>query len=437
MTRTATSRQLDRLYHPGRPALAGLIVTVLLLLVFLLWASLTTIASSAIANGRLQVIGQRQSVQHPHGGVVQRLLVAEGDHVTRNDLLIELDPIQARANRDIAAARLTAMQTRKHRLECERDSDDPVTCLQRLGDDQDAAASQALRNERALAAAQLATHRLESQVLDSRAEQLQQEIAGLQARLDSMTRQRTILQDELQTAQDLLASKLGSRSRVMEVERLLAGTIGDQGGLRAQIASANQQVLEVKLEAARLEAARTSRITDELRSTDDALAEARPRLAAARRVSEQTDIRAPVSGQVVGLSVFTEGGVVQPGEKLMDIVPDGAPIIVEAKLSVADIDGIAIGDTAEIKLTGLPRATRPQIAGRVTGISADRLTDSVTGRAYYALRIAPLPDDMARHDAILRPGMPADVIINRQSRTVMGYLLGPLMDEIYYAFREE
>jgi HlyD family secretion protein len=153
-------------------------------------------------------------------------------------------------------------------------------------------------------------------------------------------------------------------------------------------------------------------------------------------VVTRTRITAPASGSVVGLDVFTEGGVVQPGARLMDIVPSDNPLIVAAKLRLSDINDVSVGRRAEVRLTGVNYVERPRLYGTVKTVSADRLTDDKSGEGYFAVEVALEPDDVKKSRVDLQAGMPAEVIVPTRPRTLFEYLLGPLRDELTRAFRE-
>ena len=439
MSRPASFPKLAEYRDPMRPALWGCLIVVIFLLVLLVWGNSARLASSALAEGSLQVKAQRQSVQHPHGGVISQIHVIEGQTVARDELLIELDETEARASRNIAEAEVIALQALQARLECERDQSDPLACLNAFaeGKEDQPEMAAALANETALLKTRARKFQTEAGMLTSRVSQLREQISGLKAQSLGLAQQRELLEEELETARKLLASGLTSLNRTRELERAIAGVIGDQGSRSAEIASAKQEISEAELAVARLEDERINEITDQLRSTSSSLAEAQPRLNAAILIEKRGKIRAPVSGQIVGLSVFTEGGVIQAGQKLMDIVPDDNPIIVEARLPLADINGIAVGDSTNIRLIGIPRKKRPELQGKIISISADKMTDSQSGTSYFSVRVGLDAKEIAESQLPLRPGMPAEVIIPKGSRTMVSYLLGPLLDEVTHAFREE
>jgi HlyD family type I secretion membrane fusion protein len=267
--------------------------------------------------------------------------------------------------------------------------------------------------------------------------QFQERISGLAAQVAGATTQVISLNEEIGGARKLLASGLTPKSRVLELERAYAQVLADKGSRIADIAGAKQEISEAELAVARLDRERISDITDQIRKTQSSLAGALPKLDAAQDVMNRTVIKAPVSGSIVGLSVFTEGGVIQAGAQLMDIVPHESPIIVEARLPLSDINYAAPGDEADVRLTGVTRDDRPQLRGEIISVSADKFTDSQSGAEYFSIRAKLHPDDVRDSKVKLQPGMPAEVVITTKSRTLAGYLLGPLLDEIGYAFREQ
>jgi len=205
----------------------------------------------------------------------------------------------------------------------------------------------------------------------------------------------------------------------------------------AEAASLQQSIGEAKLGLAKLERERVTEITNDLRQVSSSLAENGPKLEAASDVLNRTAITAPSSGTVVGLSVFTEGGVIQPGAKLMDVVPQDDPLIVDARLQLTDIGDVRRAQPADVRLTSVPRNERPQIRGEIMTVSADKLTDDKTGKGYYAVRVKLNDDDVKASKVALQPGMPTEIIVTTRPRTLVGYLIGPLTDEISGAFREK
>jgi len=427
----------DSYVRPSRPAYIGLGVVAAFVGVLTLWGTLAPVSGAAIANGNLQVQGKRQTVQHPYGGVVRALSVQEGERVSKGQVLVTLFDSEPRAKLDVLLAERDAALAREARLVAERDSAAAPEFHTLLSSRSDAAsARQAMANERAVMAARRHQFDSENEVEQKKAAQLLEQIIGTRAQITGLQTQEELLQKELVGAEKLLASGYTPQTRVWALNRDLAKLQADRAARAAEVARLEQQVAQSKLEIAKLERTRTSDITDQLRAAQSKLAELGPQIDAAQDMIDRTSLRAPASGTVVGLNVFTEGGVIQPGAKLLDIVPQNDPLMVEARLPLSDINEIASGQRAEVRLTSISYVDRPVLYGTISTVSADRLTDEKTGQNYYAVQVALNEDDIKRSRIDLQAGMPVEVIVPTRARTLLQYLVGPLQDEITGAFRE-
>ena len=428
----------ERAYYarPGRPALVGAIVVGAFASAMTLWGTLAPISGAAIASGNLQVEGRRQSVQHPYGGVIRQLLVRDGARVEKGQLLLVLDDSDPRAKLEVLVADRDAALAAEARLMAERDGHaapefgvDPSNAKPAL--------RQAMANEIAMMAARKHQFEAETAVLKGKIAELNAQIGGTQAQLTGTEKQRELLSDEMNGAQHLYEQGYTPKTRILALQREDAKLQADIGAQRATIAGMQQQISQNEAEIAKAERARMSEITDQLRSTENKLAELAPKVDAAADVVNRTQIKAPATGSVVGLDVFTEGGVIQPGAKLMDIVPSDNPLIVDAQLKLSDINDVTVGRRAEIRLTGVNYVERPRLYGTVRTVSADRVTsDKAGGPGYYAVEVSLEPEDVKKSRIELQSGMPAEVIVPTRPRTLFEYLFGPLRDELTRAFRE-
>jgi HlyD family type I secretion membrane fusion protein len=421
--------------RPGRPALVGAVVVGAFASAMMLWGTLAPISGAAIATGNLQVEGRRQSVQHPYGGVIRQLLVRDGARVEKGQLLVVLDDSDPRAKLDVLLADRAAARAAEARLVAERDGRaapdfgvDPGSA--------EPALRQGMANEIAMMAARKHQFEAETAVLKGKIAELNAQIGGTQAQLTGTEKQRELLSDEMTGAQRLYEQGYTPKTRILALQREDAKLQADIGAQRATIAGMQQQIAQNELEIAKAERARMSEITDQLRSTENKLAELAPKIEAATDVVSRTQIRAPATGSVVGLDVFTEGGVIQPGAKLMDIVPSDNPLIVDAQLKLSDINDVTVGRRAEIRLTGVNYVERPRLYGTVRTVSADRVTNDKSGPGYYAVEVSLELEDVRKSRIELQSGMPAEVIVPTRPRTLFEYLLGPLRDELTRAFRE-
>jgi HlyD family secretion protein len=423
--------------RPARPALLGAGVVGAFAAAMTMWGTLAPISGAAIASGNLQVEGRRQSVQHPYGGIVRQLLARNGARVEKGQLLITLDDSDPRAKLEVLAADRDAALATEARLIAERDSRDAPDFGDGLrANAEKDAVRQAMANETAMMAARKHQFEAETAVLRGKLAELKAQIGGTYAQLAGTEKQQELLTDELSGAQHLFEQGYTPKTRILALQREYARLQADIGAQQASIAGMQQQMAQNDLEIAKAERARMSEITDQLRATENKLAELAPKIEAATDVMARTRITAPATGSVVGLDVFTEGGVIQPGARLMDIVPSDNPLIVDARLKLSDINDVAVGHAAEVRLTGVNYIERPRLYGTVRTVSADRLTDDKSGQGYYSVEVALDPGDVKKSRIELQPGMPAEVIVPTRPRTLFEYLIGPLRDEITGAFRE-
>lgn len=427
--RTAYSR-------PQGPARLGLVVIALFAGTMTAWSALAPLSDAAVAQGSLQVEGRRQSVEHPYGGVIEDLRVSEGDHVEKGDILITLSDTERRSNRDVLLVEKTGLLATKARLVAEREGWDAPRFPDNLDRLDEAAAREAVASETAILETRNRQHEAAVNVVSSQIAQFRETIAGAKVEAAGLERQAGLIDEELEAARSLLEEGYTPRPRVLGLEREASQLRSALAAKTAEIASARQSIAEAESEMARLEHTRLTTVTEELRGVQTKLAEIEPKLEAAEDALRRTEITAPATGQVVALSVFTEGGVVQPGAKLMEIVPSGNPFFVEARLPLTELNGIEPGQEADIQLLSVPRSDRPHMSGTVETISADRLEDERTGEGYYSLQVRLDPDDLDDADIELQAGMPVQVVMPTEARTLIGYLTSPLLDEVSTAFRE-
>jgi HlyD family type I secretion membrane fusion protein len=422
--------------RPQAPARIGLVVIAAFVLSIGGWSALAPLSDAAIAEGSLQVEGRRQSVQHPYGGVVKDIAVTEGQHVEKGEIVVTLSDTEPRSNRDVLLVEKAGLAARHARLVAERDGaadfEPPVDI-----DGIDAATlDEAVASERALMAARLRQHESAVTVVERRIEQLQTTRDGAEVEAMGLERQVALTEEELEAARTLLEQGYTPRPRVLALERDASQLRSALAAKRAEIASAAQAVAEAQAEIAGLERTRLATVTEELRDAEAALSAVEPKIAAAEDALLRTDIRAPASGEIVALSVFTEGGVVEAGAPLMEIVPSAAPFFVDARLRLTELHGIAAGQRAEIQLLSAPRSARPDLSGLVETVSADRLEDERTGEGYYAIQVRLDAEDVAATNFALQAGMPVQVVMPTEARTLIDYLTSPLFDEFDTALRE-
>lgn len=412
----------------------GAIAIGLFFVLFLGWAAFARLDAGAWASGQVAVSGNRQAVQHREGGVVGELKVAEGDTVRRGQLLIRLSAGELEATERGVAGQVFALLAHRARLTAERDGRALVAPPEFAGlspaDAELANASLAL--QRRQMGARREGRSTETGVLGQRVAQLNEQIVGYERQIAANAEQQRLIAEELEGIRALAARGYAPMTQVRALERSAAQLEGERGGLQSQIARSREAVGEARLQMSGVSSKMNEDVAEQLRQIDIQLNELRPRLTELRAQLARTEIRAPADGAVVGLSVFTPGGVVAPGQTLMEVVPADASQIIVAQVSPTDIDGVRPGRETEIRFPGLRGA--PSVRGQVTRVSADSFTVEQTGAAYYRVEIVVPPEQLATLGSAadrLGPGAPAEVVIVLRPRTALQYLIEPLTRSLW------
>lgn len=398
---------------------------------FVGWAALAPLDSAAIAPGQLFVSGNRKQVQHLEGGIVRKILVAEGATVAEGDPIMELDPTQADADLGQLQSRLVYAVAREARLKAERAGDANISFPAWLAERRsDPEVSEALRAEETALKAARDVQTDQIGIWESRVRQLEEESNGLRDEIRSTNDQLGIIGQEIADQKFLVERGLGIRRVLLGLERQATEIRGRRARARSGIARNEQAIGESKLRITELQKARLTEIDNELGQLSSEIGGLSERINAAKDVQDRTVIRAPVSGQVVNLQAHTIGGVVRPGDLLMEVVPVEDALIVVARVSPADIDVVRNGLAAQIRLSAYPGRTAPVLDATVDTVSADLLNDERTGVSYYEVRVSLPADDPQLEGLDLYPGMPAEVSIVTGEQTFMNSLIRPLTDTV-------
>lgn len=410
---------------------------------FLGWAALAPLDSGAFAQGQVSVSGNRQAVQHREGGTVSALRVAEGDRVRRDQVLIELSTGELQANERGLTGQVYALLAQRARMIAERDRLRSIPVppeFRALTPEDQAIADEAMRLQRNQFGARRTGRSTETGVLGQRIGQLDQQVEGFQRQIESNIEQRRLIGEELEGLRELQAKGFAPMNRVRALERSAAALDGELGALRAEVARTGEAVGETRLEMLGVSTKMNEDVADQLRQVEIQLNDLQPRLLETRNQIARSQIRSPAGGQVVGLTVFTNGGVIQPGETLMEVVPDNASQIIVASINPADIDNLRVGLETEVKFPGLREGNPPILHGRVTRISADSFTPEGSDRSFYRAEIVISPDELARLGAsarTIRAGMPVEVVVLLKKRTALSYLTEPLTRSLWRVGSEQ
>ena len=418
---------------------AGLVALAVLLGGFGAWSVTTSIAGAVVAGGQIRVEQNRQIVQHPDGGVVAEIAVQEGQHVAAGDLLLRLDGSLLGSELLIVEGQLFEVQARRARLEAERDDAArpvmPPDLMQVAALRPEVA--ELVEGQMRLFAASREAEKTQTDQLAKRAAQFRAQIEGIDAQIAAMDRQIALIRQELADQRGLLQRGLAQSSRVLTLEREEARLMGIAGELAAQRAQSEGRVTEIELDIVRIAAERRQEANAQLRdigSTELELAERRRALI--ERIA-RLDIRAPVSGSVLGLQVTSPRSVIRPADPILYIVPQDRPLVIAVNVQPIHIDEVHVGQSVRLVFPAFQNRMMPEVFGRVVVVSADALTNQTTGEAFYTAEIVLDPDEAAKlGDDLLLPGMPVEAFIRTGDRSPLAYLVQPFTDYFRRAFRE-
>jgi HlyD family secretion protein len=418
-----------------RPVLLGCAALAVLAFGLVCWAMLTTISAAIVAPGQIEVEHDRQIVQHPDGGVIAEVRVVEGAVVREGEVLAVLEGDGLRSELTIIERQLTELEARTARLEAElRDDAAPVfpDHLQEAAKSQPQIAAQ-VEGQRRLFQARIATlDELKSQ-LELRIDQMQAQSTGISAQSAAVVRQLELTEQELSAQQSLLDKGLAQSGTVLALNREKARLTGQMGELAAALAQVQGQITEVRIQIGGLVTARREEAASELRDVGPVVIELAERRRALLDQIARLEIRAPVSGIVLGLQI-TRRAVLGAGDPVLYLVPQDHPLVVAAHVSPVQVDEVVVGQNATIRFTAIAARDVGPTHGIVRLVSADVLTDTRTGAAYYRVEVE--IRDLAQLASRLRPGMPAEVYLETGRHTPLAYLVKPLAQYFARAFRE-
>lgn len=421
-----------------RVAFTGYAAIALLAGCFGYWATSVPLSGAVITPGTISATGGNILIQHHEGGIIQELLVHEGDRVQQAQDLIILDKTAALAELNRLTRQSIALRASAARLEAERDG------LDRLAPIAGAAPApfqpdfdRLVREQEKEFAARLSRFRSEQSILGQQVAMHRQSVVGLNAQKLAIQQQAEIVKKELGIKAGLLDKGLTNRTEYSQLLRSEADLVGQAGALEANLAAANTQIVEAREQTERLT---TQRVEEALTKLDDvrsSLADIEEQMRAAEAVLRRTTIKAPAAGIVVSSRYNSKGSVIAPGEKIMEILPTESGLVVDARLKPKDVDQVRVGQPAKLRLSALNTRLTPEVPATVTQISADRLIDEATHEPYFRARLkiaGDLPPGVKAEQ--LYPGTPVEAFINTGDRTFFQYLARPMLDSFARAFTE-
>lgn len=422
------STQLDPDYR--RDIRLGLWILVLGFGGFIAWAMLAPLDEGVPAQGTVSVESKRKRIDHLSGGIVEKILVRDGQVVREGEELIVLNEIQARAGLNATESQWRVAVAAEARLRAEREGLSSIRFPKELEESAEQpevaaamrAQSELFRSRRAAIDGELAILRESVRGLELQLRSLDQLKAGRE-------KQVQLFNEQLNSFQRLNAQGFISRNQLLDTERQLAEIQSKQSEDLANIAGIKARLADFRMRGAQREIEFRREVETQLTEMQREAATLSERRAAARDVHARLVLRAPVSGTVVELAFHTIGGVVKPGDRIMDIVPAADELIVEARVLPQYIDRLRPGLPADVHFDAyMNRADRVRVSGTVDVVSADALVDSRTGASYYAMRITVPAQELEKLGELkLQSGMQGTVMVKTGARTLMTYLVRPLM----------
>lgn len=402
------------------------------------WAATTDLAGAVLAPGTVVVASNVKKIQHPTGGVIGQIFVKNGDHVKSGDVLVRLDETMTRASLQVITRQMDELMGRIARLRAERDDATSVTFPEELlKRTRDTAIGQILNGEKTHFETRVSTRASQKGQLGERIAGLEEEISGLVSQAAAKTREIDLIAKELTGLETLEAKQLVPTTKINALRREGARLDGEKANLQAAAGTSRGKIAEIEMQKIGIDHEARSEVVKELREAEGKFSELGERRIAADDQLRRIDLKSPVDGVVHQLAVATIGGVINPADPLMLIVPEGDRLLIEARIAPQDIEQARSHDEATIRLTAFNQRTTPTVQGRVLTISADATFDQQNNISYFVARIEILDSEMKKIEGLkLVPGMPADVQIVTTARTALSYLTKPIEDQFAKAFKE-
>jgi HlyD family secretion protein len=399
------------------------------------WAAQAKLSGAIVAHGKLAVKKQVKLIQHRDGGIVEEILVANGDAVKAGDILIRLDETQIRADLGVMRLQLAQYKGRLARLRAERDGADSIAFDEGFELLPEAVAIAS--GERSLFSDNRSIQEAQREQLISQVQQYEEQVRGLEAQQASNEVERQLVSEDLERLTPLAEKRLIEGTTVRNMRRDLNRIDGLKGEIESSIARARGQISEARLKIIELDQQVRTDAQRELTEIEANIAALSERIVAAQDKLSRMDMRAPIPGFVNDLAVHTVNGVIAPGETVMSIVPEGEELVVEARLSPVDIDQVSAGQSVRLRFSAFNQRTTPEIGGVVDVIGAASTVDKATGETFYLSSIAIADQQRALDDKPLLPGMPVEVFITTTERSALSYLVKPFADQVMRSFRED
>ncbi len=408
---------------------------------FLLWACLAPLDKGVPMSGNVAKETNRKAIQHQFGGTVQDILVKEGDIVKKGQVLVRMNNVQAASQSEVTRAQLIAARATEARLLAEREGKSAIafpSALAEFKNDPRVQESMSLQSQ--LLLSRQTSLQNELGAIEESIAGLKSQLAGTQASREAKQEQAQILKEQRDGLVDLAKEGYVARSKLLDTERMVVQVRGSIAEDTGNIGRLQRQIAELSMKRVQRTQDYQKEVRTQLADVQREAEALTSRLKGESYAVENAEVKAPVDGVVMGMNVFTRGGVVQGGFKMMDVVPLEDALVVEGRLPVNLVDKVHVGLPAELIFSAFNSNTTPHIPGKVTKVSADRFVDERNGQPYYTVQAVVSPEGlkMIEHKHLdVRPGMPVELFVKTGERTMMSYLLKPILDRAKTSMTEE
>ncbi len=424
---------------PTRYIVAGVVVIALFFGGLFIWSVFFPFQGAIVAPGVVKVVGERKVVQHLEGGIIEKILVKDGDEVKKDQVLIELKSSRISSNVDLLEGRLMAKMAEAARLTAQARMEDKITWPKEILEAPLEKVDEIKLMETKIFDSTVTDLAGKIKLYRSQIKQLQNQAAGAREELASVESIIKNISDDLESKRPLLKDKYMSKSNILELEKSLASYKGRKGKLIQDIAQSRQKIEEINFRIMDMKNQYRDQAVSRLGDVSDIIFEVREQLKPQLDARERLMIRAPISGVVINMRVHSESsGVITPSMPLLEIVPDNTNMIVEARVRPQDIISVKVGQPTKVQLAAFQRKSTPPVQGEVVYVSADLVVPPGGQMVppYYQVRVTVDQADLKDKKAYLSPGMPAACYIASDKRTIISYLLGPLLKNVDMALRE-
>jgi len=438
--RTLPGLDLAQVENPSRLIRAGLLLIAALVVGVGAWMALAPLSGAVIAPGFIKVDMNRKLVQHQEGGIVSEILVRDGSRVKAGQTLLVLRDVRVDSSQDLLTTQLDSELAKAARLRAEQMLAPRVTFPKELTDRRtEERVAELIARETALFDARMNALNEQTNLIANQARETQREIDARSRQSAADERAIRLQKEELSANTALLDKGFVSKTRLLALQRSLSEYEARLGENQADLAQARQRVVELELKAAGLRNSFAQQAASELKETTAQIFDLQERLRPTLDASIRQNVTAPIAGEVVDLKVTTVGAVIGPRDPILEIVPENADLIVEARIRTEDVNYVRVDADADVRLIAFKQRITPVVEGKVVYVSADRLLDKAapSPTPYYAVHVRVPPKALQNAGGLtLQAGMPAEVFIRATERTALQYLFDPITAYMRRSMRE-